>query len=149
MCIRDRGNSELHLDRKLSERRVWPAIDINRSGTRKEDLLFTPEELKRVWMLRKILNEMSPVEAMELLVERMRKSRSNVEFLLSLSPVSYTHLDVYKRQWGDGEVARREAAQVALEVKRRLAERIFANEDVAALRESLLAWLREARARSG
>ncbi|MBK9383350.1 MAG: transcription termination factor Rho [Planctomycetes bacterium] len=79
------GNSELHLDRKLSERRVWPAIDINRSGTRKEDLLFTPEELKRVWMLRKILNEMSPVEAMELLVERMRKSRSNVEFLLSLS----------------------------------------------------------------
>jgi transcription termination factor Rho len=79
------GNSELHLDRKLSERRVWPAIDINRSGTRKEDLLFTAEELKRVWMLRKILNEMTPVEAMELLVERMRKSRTNVEFLLSLN----------------------------------------------------------------
>ena len=79
------GNMELHLERRLADRRVWPAIDINRSGTRKEDLLFTSEELKRVWMLRKVLNEMNPVEAMELLIERIRKSRTNLEFLVSLN----------------------------------------------------------------
>ncbi|MCB9882558.1 MAG: transcription termination factor Rho [Planctomycetes bacterium] len=79
------GNSELHLERRLADRRVWPAIDINRSGTRKEDLLFTPEELKRVWMLRKVLNEMNPVEAMELLIEKIKKSRTNLEFLVSLN----------------------------------------------------------------
>ena len=79
------GNMELHLERRLADRRVWPAIDINRSGTRKEDLLFTPEELKRVWMLRKVLNEMNPVEAMELLIEKIKKSRTNLEFLVSLN----------------------------------------------------------------
>ncbi len=79
------GNMELHLDRRLADKRVWPAIDINRSGTRKEDLLFTPEELKLVWILRKVLNEMNPIEAMELFVDKMRKTKSNAEFLLGMS----------------------------------------------------------------
>jgi transcription termination factor Rho len=79
------GNMELVLDRQLADRRVWPAIEINRSGTRKEDLLFTKEELQRVWLLRKVLNEMNPVEAMELLVQRMEKSENNAEFLMNLS----------------------------------------------------------------
>ena len=79
------GNMELVLDRQLADRRIWPAIEINRSGTRKEDLLFTQEELQRVWLLRKVLNEMNPVEAMELLVQRMEKSENNAEFLMNLS----------------------------------------------------------------
>jgi transcription termination factor Rho len=78
------GNMELVLDRRLSDRRIFPAIDINRSGTRKEELLFTPEEIKRIWMLRKVLNEMDPVEAMEMLLQKMKKTRVNGEFLLSI-----------------------------------------------------------------
>jgi transcription termination factor Rho len=78
------GNMELVLDRRLADRRIFPAIDINRSGTRKEELLFTPEEVRRVWMLRKVLNELDPVEAMEMLVHKMRKTRSNAEFLLTI-----------------------------------------------------------------
>ncbi len=78
------GNMELVLDRRLSDRRIFPAIDINRSGTRKEELLFTPEEIKRVWMLRKVLNEMDPVEAMEMLIQKMKKTRVNAEFLMSI-----------------------------------------------------------------
>jgi len=78
------GNMELVLDRRLSDRRIFPAIDINRSGTRKEELLFTPEEIKRVWMLRKVLNEMDPVEAMEMLISKMKKTRVNGEFLMSI-----------------------------------------------------------------
>jgi len=72
------------LERRLSDRRIFPAIDINRSGTRKEELLFTPEEIKRVWMLRKVLNEMDPVEAMEMLIQKMKKTRVNGEFLMSI-----------------------------------------------------------------
>jgi transcription termination factor Rho len=78
------GNMELVLDRRLADRRIFPAIDINRSGTRKEELLFTPEEVRRVWMLRKVLNEMDPVEAMEMLVQKMKKTRVNAEFLMSI-----------------------------------------------------------------
>ena len=78
------GNMELVLDRRLSDRRIFPAIDINRSGTRKEELLFTPEEIRRIWMLRKLLNEMDPVEAMEILVSKMKKTRVNAEFLMSI-----------------------------------------------------------------
>jgi transcription termination factor Rho len=78
------GNMELCLDRRLSDRRIFPAIDINRSGTRKEELLFTPEEIKRIWMLRKVLNEMDPVEAMEMLIQKMKKTRVNGEFLMSI-----------------------------------------------------------------
>jgi transcription termination factor Rho len=78
------GNMEIVLDRRLSDRRIYPAIDINRSGTRKEELLFTPEEIKRIWMLRKVLNEMDPVEAMEMLVSKMKKTRVNGEFLMTI-----------------------------------------------------------------
>jgi len=75
------GNMELHLDRKLVDRRVFPAIDIERSGTRKEELLMAPEVLNKVWILRKILNQMSVVEAMELLIDKLSKSENNEEFL--------------------------------------------------------------------
>ena len=79
------GNSELILDRQIAERRVWPAIDITRSGTRKEELLLDPEELRRVWILRKVLNDLEPAEAMELLLEKVKKTKSNAEFLMSLN----------------------------------------------------------------
>jgi transcription termination factor Rho len=79
------GNMELHLDRRLVDKRVWPAIDVNASGTRKEDLLMQPEELRRVYILRKVLSDMNPVEAMELLVNRMSRTKSNAEFLNSMN----------------------------------------------------------------
>ncbi len=78
------GNMELVLDRRLAERRIWPAMDIQRSGTRKEELLMHPEELERVYLLRKILNDMQLPEAMSLLRSRLEKTQSNAEFLLSL-----------------------------------------------------------------
>ena len=78
------GNSEIVLDRRLSDRRIFPAIDINRSGTRKEELLFTTEEIERVWMLRKVLNELDPVEAMEMLISKMRKTAVNGQFLMTI-----------------------------------------------------------------
>jgi transcription termination factor Rho len=79
------GNTELHLDRRLVERRVWPAIDINRSGTRREELLLNEDELRLMWVLRRVLNDMNPVEAMELLVNRLRRTKTNEEFLLSMN----------------------------------------------------------------
>ena len=79
------GNSELHLDRRLVDRRTWPAIDISRSGTRKEELLLDPQELKLIYRLRKVLSEMNPVEAMELLISRLGKFKTNAEFLMSMS----------------------------------------------------------------
>jgi len=75
------GNMEVHLDRKMSDRRIFPAIDIQRSGTRKEELLLSKETLQRVWLLRKVLNELNTVEAMEFLLERMKRADSNQEFL--------------------------------------------------------------------
>lgn len=75
------GNMELVLDRKLSERRVFPAIDLNKSGTRKEDLLLDKDVLQKVWLLRKVLNPLNPVEAMEWLLGKMENSKSNKEFL--------------------------------------------------------------------
>jgi transcription termination factor Rho len=79
------GNMELHLERKLADKRIFPAFDITRSGTRKEELLMDKEELKRVWLLRKILNDMNPADAMELLKDKVKKSKSNPEFLLQLN----------------------------------------------------------------
>ena len=79
------GNMEIILDRKLVDKRVFPAIDIQRSGTRKEELLIPKEELQRTWVLRKVLNPLSPVEAMELLVSRCEKVRNNAEFLLNMN----------------------------------------------------------------
>jgi transcription termination factor Rho len=79
------GNSEIILDRKLVDKRTFPAIDIQRSGTRKEELLIPKEDLQRIWVLRKVLNPLSPVEAMELLIERLAKAGSNSEFLAKMS----------------------------------------------------------------
>ena len=79
------GNSEIVLDRKMVDKRVFPAVDINRSGTRKEELLLPKEELNRIWILRKVLNPLSPVEAMELMLERLSKTKSNRDFLESMS----------------------------------------------------------------
>ncbi len=79
------GNMEIHLERKLVDKRVFPAIDINKSGTRKEELLLPKEELNRVWILRKVLTPLSPVETMELLLDKLGKTRSNAEFLSAMS----------------------------------------------------------------
>ena len=79
------GNSEIILERKLVDKRVFPAIDIQRSGTRKEELLIPKEDLQRIWVLRKVLNPLSPVEAMELLIDKLNKTRNNGEFLSNMS----------------------------------------------------------------
>ena len=79
------GNMEVHLDRKMVDRRVFPAIDINRSGTRKEELLLGESNLQRIWLLRKVLNELNTVEAMEFLLERLRKSDNNKDFLETMN----------------------------------------------------------------
>ena len=79
------GNMEIVLDRRLADRRIFPAIDINSSGTRKEELLLSKMELARVWILRKLLNEMNPIEAMEFLLNKMRNTRTNIDFLDSMS----------------------------------------------------------------
>lgn len=72
------------LDRRLAERRIYPAIDIIKSGTRKEDLLYHPEELEKIYMMRQALADLSPLDAMNLLLGRMKKTNNNVEFLLSM-----------------------------------------------------------------
>lgn len=79
------GNMEVHLDRRLADRRVFPAIDITRTGTRKEELLLEPDVLKRIWVLRKVLQPMDPIEAMELLTDKMRPTKSNKKFLESMN----------------------------------------------------------------
>jgi len=81
------GNMEINLDRKLSDKRVFPAIDITKSGTRKEELLVAREDLQRIWVLRKVLTPLSPVEAMELLLDRMGKTKANADFLASMQRV--------------------------------------------------------------
>lgn len=78
------GNMEVYLDRKLADRRVFPAIDMHRSGTRKEELLLTPDELNKVWVLRKVLSTMTPVDAMELLIEKVSATKSNKDFLRAM-----------------------------------------------------------------
>ncbi len=79
------GNMELHLDRSLADRRIWPAVDITKSGTRKEELLLDPEELKRIQLLHRMLNDMNPVEGVELLRDRLSKTQNNPEFLMSIN----------------------------------------------------------------
>lgn len=78
------GNQEIVLDRKLVDKRIWPAIDINRSGTRREEMLFDPEEHRRISVLRRVLNEMNPPDAMELLTTRLKKTKTNAEFLMNM-----------------------------------------------------------------
>ncbi len=79
------GNMEVHLDRRLVDKRIFPAIDINKSGTRKDELLISREELNRIWILRKVLAPLSPVESIELLLDKLAKTRNNSEFLASMS----------------------------------------------------------------
>lgn len=79
------GNMEIVLDRKMSERRIYPAIDMNRSGTRKEDLLLSADELNRAWILRKLLSSMNPADAMEFLMDRMRSTKTNAEFFQTMN----------------------------------------------------------------
>ncbi|HBR16296.1 MAG: transcription termination factor Rho [Deltaproteobacteria bacterium RIFCSPLOWO2_12_FULL_43_16] len=79
------GNMEIVLDRKLSDRRIFPAIDINRSGTRKEELLLTKEELNRIWILRKVMQPLNPVESMEFLLDKVQSTETNKDFLKSMS----------------------------------------------------------------
>jgi transcription termination factor Rho len=79
------GNMELHLDRRLVDKRVWPSIDISRSGTRREELLLDPKELELVYRLRRVLSELNPVEAVELLKNRLSKTRTNAEFLMTMN----------------------------------------------------------------
>src|ERR671928_232246 len=78
------GNSEIHLDRRLSDKRLFPAIDLQRSGTRKEELLISKEDLNRIWVMRRVLNPLSPVEQMEVVLERLSKTKTNAEFLSSM-----------------------------------------------------------------
>jgi transcription termination factor Rho len=78
------GNSEIHLDRRLSDKRLFPSIDLQRSGTRKEELLLSKEDLNRVWVMRRVLNPLSPVEQMEVVLERLGKTKNNAEFLASM-----------------------------------------------------------------
>jgi len=79
------GNMEIYLDRKLADRRVFPAIDINRSGTRKEELLMRDDVLKRIWLLRKVLQPLNTVDAMEFLLEKMNDTKDNDDFLSSMN----------------------------------------------------------------
>ncbi len=79
------GNSELHLDRRLVDKRTWPAIDIAASGTRKEELLCEPKELELIYKLRRVLVDMNPVEAMLLVTAKLRKVKSNAEFLMTMN----------------------------------------------------------------
>ena len=74
------GNMELHLNRKIAEKRVFPAIDFNRSGTRREELLTKADELQKMWILRKIVHEMSEIDAMEFLIDKLSMSKTNDEF---------------------------------------------------------------------
>jgi transcription termination factor Rho len=82
------GNMEIVLDRKMADRRIFPAVDINKSGTRKEELLLSRDELNRMWILRKVLSTLSPFETMELMLERLAKAKSNKDFLDSMSAVA-------------------------------------------------------------
>jgi transcription termination factor Rho len=78
------GNMELHLDRSLSQKRIYPAINIEKSGTRKEDILLHPDELERIWLLRKVMNGVPPHEAMDMLKKKLNKTKTNIEFLMGL-----------------------------------------------------------------
>ena len=82
------GNMEIHLDRKLTDKRVFPSIDVQKSGTRKEELLIPKDDLNRIWVLRKVLAPLSPVEAMELLIDKMSKTKTNADFLSSMQKMS-------------------------------------------------------------
>jgi transcription termination factor Rho len=79
------GNMELVLDRKIADRRIYPAVDIFKSGTRKEDLLLDPKDLSKIWVLRKYLSDYSPIEAMEFLLDKLGKTKDNKQFLAAMN----------------------------------------------------------------
>ena len=79
------GNMELQLDRNLFQKRIYPAIDIKRSNTRREELLIPDDELKKIWLMRKVLNELNSDEAMQLLIEKLLKTKTNAEFLMNMN----------------------------------------------------------------
>jgi transcription termination factor Rho len=79
------GNMEIVLDRKLADKRVFPAIDLNRSGTRKEELLLTPDVLNRMWILRKLLSSMNPLDSMDFLKDKIKRTKNNAEFFDSMN----------------------------------------------------------------
>jgi transcription termination factor Rho len=78
------GNHEIHLDRRIAEKRVYPAINLNRSGTRREELLTDPKELQKMWILRKLLHPMDELAAMEFLLDKLKSTKSNAEFFESM-----------------------------------------------------------------
>jgi len=78
------GNMEIHLDRRIGEKRIFPAININRSGTRREELLIKPDELQKIWILRKLMHPMEEIQAMEFLLERLKATKNNAEFFDSM-----------------------------------------------------------------
>ena len=84
------GNMELKLDRKLADRRVFPAVDVDASGTRKEEILLSPEELKIIWTLRRVLHALDPQQAIELLLNKLRDTKTNFEFLLQVQKTTPT-----------------------------------------------------------
>ena len=79
------GNMELRLDRELADKRIFPAVDVDASGTRKEEMLLSPDELEVIWQLRRVLHALEPQQALELLLDRMRKTKTNAEFLLQVA----------------------------------------------------------------
>ena len=79
------GNMEVHLDRKMVDKRIFPAIDIHKSGTRKDELLLEKIDLNRIWVLRKVMSPLSPVESIELLIDRLSKTKQNSDFLSSMN----------------------------------------------------------------
>ena len=78
------GNMELHLSRKIAEKRVYPAIDVTRSGTRREELITTPDELQKMWILRKFLHALGEIEAMEFLIDKLTMTKTNDEFFVAM-----------------------------------------------------------------
>ena len=87
------GNMELRLSRQLADRRVFPAVDVNPSGTRREEILMGAEELKIMWKLRRVLSALDPQQAIELLIDRLKKTKGNVEFLVQVQRTSSIKLD--------------------------------------------------------
>ncbi len=79
------GNLEIQLDRRLADKRIWPAIDINKSGTRKEELLLSEEALSRIWILRRLLSSLSPSDSMEFLLDKMNGTKDNQDFMESMN----------------------------------------------------------------
>src|SRR5690606_34921680 len=95
------GNSEIHLDRRVAEKRVFPAVNINRSGTRREELITSPDELQKIWILRKLLHPMDELAAIEFLIDKMKNTKTNAEFFDAMK--RRTHLGVWAPSSGSEE----------------------------------------------